>query len=458
MKVNQWTMGLAAAGVISFGAVAQAEEKPSNQVLTALSGTQISGYVSTSLHWNPGQQAGHGGTITRPSNIQGQNYVYNRPSPSYLANKGDGFNLDVIQLTFSKPLDEGEWSAGYVAEVWMGPDAVVLGNLLGDNDNANGAGGISLAQGYIALNVPVGNGITVKVGTFNTIIGYESNNSPENPNYSRSWGYTLGPFQHEGLVASYKIVDGVTITAGIANRQDTGLQSVAFRNRGTVTVGPGGDIISQSGEGAGTGVQSQKTYMAAISLTAPDSWGFLKGATLNAGVVDGISAAAGNSGPVPDITNIHVSTTIPTPIESIKLGFAWDHISVGGSANTIRIPDTDVYAFYASFSNLGIEKLKLNTRFEIVRLGQASGIKSTEDSSFGLQNAIAPQEVLPNLTSLTATLEYPLWNNVISRLEYRWDHDSSGFQSGPDRFQSGEPNGNGANNLHSVILSLVYKF
>ena len=88
MKVNQWTLGLAAAGVISFGAVAQAEEKPSNQVLTAVSSTQISGYVSTSAHWNPGQSTGFAGDA----------------GSSYLAGKGDGFNLDVIQLTISKPL------------------------------------------------------------------------------------------------------------------------------------------------------------------------------------------------------------------------------------------------------------------------------------------------------------------------------------------------------------------
>jgi len=228
MKVNQWTMGLAAAGVISFGAVAQAEEKPSNQVLTAISGTQISGYVSTSVHWNPGQSTGFAGAA----------------GSSYLAGKGDGFNLDVIQLTFSKPLDEGEWSAGYVAELWAGPDAGVLGNTL--SGAAGTAGNLSLAQGYIALNVPVGNGLTVKVGTFNTIVGYEGNNSPDNPNYSRSYAYTVGPFQHEGILASYKLCDVASFQAGIANAQNTGL-------------------------GLRRTVQSQKTYLAGLSLTAPDS-------------------------------------------------------------------------------------------------------------------------------------------------------------------------------------------
>jgi len=394
MKVNQWTMGLAAAGVISFGAVAQAEEKPSNQVLTAISGTQISGYVSTSVHWNPGQSTGFAGAA----------------GSSYLAGKGDGFNLDVIQLTFSKPLDEGEWSAGYVAELWAGPDAGVLGNTL--SGAAGTAGNLSLAQGYIALNVPVGNGLTVKVGTFNTIVGYEGNNSPDNPNYSRSYAYTVGPFQHEGILASYKLCDVASFQAGIANAQNTGL-------------------------GLRRTVQSQKTYLAGLSLTAPDSWGFLKGAVLNAAVVDGQTGAAAAA--ARDFQNIHVSATIPTPWESIKTGAALDII------RNDRAADTTSIAGYASFNNTGIEKLKLHTRVEY--------FDNNGSLALGGVGPAANAEIL----ATTITADYQLWANVISRLEYRLDHDCSGGRSLPGNVNSGAAAG-GNNNAHLVALNLIYKF
>lgn len=401
MKVNQWTLGLAAAGVISFGAVAQAEEKPSNQVLTAVSSTQISGYVSTSAHWNPGQSTGFAGAA----------------GSSYLAGKGDGFNLDVIQLTISKPLDESEWSAGYVAELWMGPDATVLRNAIG----AGGSGSISLAQGYIALNVPVGNGLTDKVGTFNTIIGYEGNNSPHNPNYSRSYAYTFGPFQHEGVVATYKVCDGFTATAGVANVQNTGL---TLRRA--------------------NGVQSQKTYLAAISLTAPDSWGFLKGAVLNAGVVDG--ATAGAAALAADTQNIHVSATIPTPWETIKTGAALDILRRDAGADTMAI------AGYASFKNVGVEKLTLNARVEYFDNNSpaAAGAVALGGVGVGTGNAA---EVLAS----TLTADYQLWANVISRLEYRWDHDLSGNRNLPGNVNSGAAAG-GNNNAHLIALNLIYKF
>ncbi|MBM3829496.1 MAG: hypothetical protein FJ406_03070 [Verrucomicrobia bacterium] len=395
MKVNQWTMGLAAAGVISFGAVAQAEEKPSNQVLTAISGTQISGYVSTSVHWNPGQSTGFAGAA----------------GSSYLAGKGDGFNLDVIQLTIQKPLDEGEWSAGYLAEIWMGPDAGVLGNTLGGGGTA---GNISLAQGYIALNVPVGNGLTVKVGTFNTIVGYEGNNSPDNPNYSRSYAYTVGPFQHEGILASYKVNDVMSIQGGVVNAQNTGL---GFRRT----------------------VQSQKTYLGSVSLTAPDSFGFLKGATLNAGVVTGQTGAAAAA--AQSFQNIHVSGSLPTFSESVKLGVAYDLIRRENAADTASL------AAYLTFKNVGIEKLSLNTRVEYFDNG-GGGL-----ALGGVAASAAGAEIL----ATTITADYQLWANVLSRLEYRWDHDCSAGRSLPGNVNSGAV-GVGNNNAHLVALSLVYKF
>ena len=44
MKINKWTLGLAAVGAISLGSVAQAEEAK-EAVKTALSSTVLSGYV-----------------------------------------------------------------------------------------------------------------------------------------------------------------------------------------------------------------------------------------------------------------------------------------------------------------------------------------------------------------------------------------------------------------------------
>ena len=64
MKVNKWTMGLAALGLVSLPATGSAEEKM-NQMWTALSSTTISGYVNTSAHWNTG--TGNGPATAGPA-------------------------------------------------------------------------------------------------------------------------------------------------------------------------------------------------------------------------------------------------------------------------------------------------------------------------------------------------------------------------------------------------------
>jgi hypothetical protein len=59
MKFNKWTLGLAAVGVVSLSSVAQAEEKM-NSIQAAMASTTISGYVDTSIQWNPGTQVRDG--------------------------------------------------------------------------------------------------------------------------------------------------------------------------------------------------------------------------------------------------------------------------------------------------------------------------------------------------------------------------------------------------------------
>ena len=81
MKVNKWTMGLAALGLVSIPATSSAEEGKASGILTALSSTTISGYVNTSIHWNTG---------TGNDNLPVHGYNTQQ--------KADGFNLDVVKL------------------------------------------------------------------------------------------------------------------------------------------------------------------------------------------------------------------------------------------------------------------------------------------------------------------------------------------------------------------------
>jgi hypothetical protein len=371
MKMNKWTTGLTAAGVVSLASVAQAGDA-NETVMTAVSSTTLSGYVSTTAIWNPGS-----GNAALPGGSFG---------PSGAAAQ-DGFSLDVISLSLSKALDESEWAAGYNAQLWFGQNGP--NSIGGVNQVGNGT---IIKNANVDLRVPVGNGIDVKMGIFDSIIGYESTDFNANPNYSRNFGWGLEPTTHEGVLLSYNVNEMISVSAGIANAN-------------TPTLG---------GNAAAGAIESQKSYMASVALTAPDSMGFLSGATLYAGFLDGLQGDSTTD----DTSNIYVGATIPTPVEGLAVGVSWDYRLENGPNSSAVATATGgtsgawatALAGYVSYNVT--EKIAAHYRID-----WAQGT----DGTFG-DGAVVANTTQDKVLSNTLTLDYKAWENVISRLELRWDH------------------------------------
>jgi hypothetical protein len=371
MSYNKWTVALAAAGVVSMASVVQAEEH-ANSVMTALSTTTLSGYVDTSAQWNIGT-----------GNARLPDYKFGGSS------KADGFNLDVVQLRIEKPLSEEEWAAGYRVDLWAGPDANTLGT---QSTLATGSSDFAVRQAYVALRAPVGNGLDFKVGVFDSIVGYESVESGSNPNYTRSYGHSIEPQTHTGVLMSYRFSDLVSASVGIAN-----------------TTGPTINSRNVSTDEGQIKAESSKTYMASIALTAPDNMSFLSGSTLYAGIVNGFNESESKQDYDQNSTSYYVGGTVATPVAGLRLGAALDVLEVhriGGETWSV--------GGYASYQ--ATEKLSLHLRGEYLR---DRGDQKFFFDSVGSTN---PDRAM----ALTATAQYDLWKNVISRLELRWDHSLSG--------------------------------
>src|SRR5207237_4888883 len=137
-----WTTALVGVGLISLPTATLAEEKPSD-VLTALSATTLSGYVNTSAIWEPG--------TAKPGVAGIPGRAFDGP-----ASKQDGFNLDVVSVTLSKPVSEGDWGAGYTAQLWAGPDMVGF-NTAFPNTSASG-GDFGVKQAFVYLQALIGIG------------------------------------------------------------------------------------------------------------------------------------------------------------------------------------------------------------------------------------------------------------------------------------------------------------
>jgi hypothetical protein len=399
MKCNKWTLALVGAGLVSLPSVASAEEH-TNPTLTALSATTISGWVDTSMQWNPG--------------TGNQNLPLYTPNGAPSGTKADGFNLNSVALTISKPVGEGEWGAGYNATLLFGPDAVGFNNSFGTS-----ASDFSLVDAYVVLRAPVGNGLDFKLGTFASPLGYEVYQGMNNVNYTRSYGYELEPTQLTGLQMAYQFGSMVSAMAGVVNTWSAGINNRAFPPQGPKA-------------------ESYKTYIGSITLTAPDSLGFLSGSTLTGGIVNGDNAlipstTLGVGGATE--TSFYAGGTIKSPLKWLSCGVAFDYECIGPNRAAVVVNNSG-YQYAGAFYLLlqPTEKLSINARADYLN-------QSTYLATTGL-----PGEAL----ALTGTIQYDLWKNVLTRAEFRWDHALNGSDPwGPQT---------SLDNAFMLGLNIIYKF
>ena len=134
-----------------------------------------------------------------------------------------------------------------------------------------------------------------------------------------------------------------------------------------------------------------------------------------------------------------MGTTIPTPNLKVKLGASFDYLTdyqhpgFGGTGNPWAV---------AGYINIqATDKLSLNGRAEWAKnyLSTIAGFAVPAE-----QNAVA----------LTATIQYDLWANVLTRLEFRWDHASHNIYGGSLNGSSAPTD----ENAIMIALQAVYRF
>ncbi len=410
MKMNKWTVTLASFGLVSL-ASAQVEQPKLVSLGTALSATTISGYVDTSAQWD----LGTGNSHVAPFAFNG--------------GKQDGFNLNSADVNISKAIDPSvPWSAGYTVDLLFGPDApLVTGNSLGNGLGEN------LRQAYVDLSFPVGNYPDLKVGRFDQLLGFESIDSYKNPNFTRSYGFTLEPTENTGALLHYKFTDSIDLNAGIANTVTTG----AINARGT------GGLAARA--------ESHKAYLGLLTLTAPKDWGFLAEDTLVLGVSQGPGVSSGDQ--AEDKTHLYAGANLNTPLKDLTLGVGYDAVFNTDAYNPIsRAYENYGYstAIAGYISYKVSEKLRTSLRADYAHgkvLGVINGYSYSPDGGVTYVN---PQADFDKVFALTGTVTYDLWANVLTRLEVRWDHatgDSKPFGELPSKD-------------HSIMVAanMVYKF
>ncbi len=159
-------------------------------------GLTLYGYVDVSYVQN----------FKNPFNQVNQNRVFDVDSNS--------FRVDLAQIVLEKEGKSGgalKDAAGFRIKLNFGEDAEFTGGSIAGDD-------VDFQEVYAQFIAPFGNGIDLRMGRMNTLIGYEVIESPYNPNFSRSWLFGFGqPFTTTGFRASYDFTDQVSFSIGVIN-------------------------------------------------------------------------------------------------------------------------------------------------------------------------------------------------------------------------------------------------
>ena len=335
---------------------------------------KLNGYLSSSFRYTPTSFAG--------------NDLYSLSGGS---NRRDRFALDVVSLSLSSQKQKEEWAAGFHIQTWIGPDADLL-NTADSTDTE-----IAIKEAYIHLTLPVGSGLGMKVGVFDTPIGYESTDRNENAFYSHSWGYTVEPTQHTGFIFDYGITDELKIQFGVAN-----------------TTSPKINGLSDN--------DNHFTLIGALDYSVPEGMWGIGGADLTAGTVRGRpwDGGVGGGSVVREEYYYLGLKNIQTPIDGLMAGIAWD---VRDNQGTGKNGD-QVWGAYLNYE--ATDLLEFNFRGEKFQAG--SGLGSSMSDGWGI----------------TTGANYKLWDNTKARFEYRYDQTDTAV--------------NGKTGNKSLIWNLIYSF
>ena len=383
------------------------EDQGINYVETAQKGITLSGYVDVSY---TNQFAGRGAPF-----LQNTTASPGAPSSALLRqfdNQADGFNVQAVKIALEKALpDKNEWAAGFRVDMIYGEDAKFLGDsALGGSTSTGGTSTsttypVALEQALVKFRIPVGNGLDIYAGKFVTFLGYEVIESPANPNFSRGLLFTNAiPLTHTGVYADYKFNDTFEGKLGVVD----GWNNSTSSNVGSDNTFGGKAITGQlniNAPGKNANITQSFIYSpqgdtAAANPTSGPGAGsptFPAGSTFASGdnpvfVYD----IWGNWTPTFDKSG---NTTL-----GFNLDYGYDSFSWYGAA------------LYAQYKLTKV--VTLSGRAEYLHSDANAG-KFGEGGTFTAGNQFMPGS--QDDYSYTLTASFAIWDNLLTRAEYRID-------------------------------------
>jgi Putative beta-barrel porin-2, OmpL-like. bbp2 len=368
------------------------EDQGINYVETAQKGITLSGYVDTSYTQ---EFAGKAFPFAQPA---ATTYGSTANLRQFDTN-ADNFNVNAVKIALEKALpDKNEWAAGFRIDTMYGSDAKILNAA---DPTVGGAGNsVYLEQALVKFRIPVGNGLDIYAGKFVTFLGYEVIESPANPNFSRGLLFTNAiPLTHTGVYADYKFNDTFEGKFGVVdgwnNSSSTPVAGSDYAFGGKAITGQ--LVINAPGKNANI-TQS--------FIYSPNGDPFAAAPALPGGGTAGAHGVVvydiwGNWNPTFDKGG---NTTL-----GFNIDYGYDSYSWYGAA---------LYAQY-KFSKL----FSLSGRGEYLHSDANAGKFGAGGFSSGTGFFTPASQ---DDYSITLTASFNIWDNLLTRVEYRFDDLSKG--------------------------------
>jgi hypothetical protein len=388
------------------------EDQGINYVETAQKGITLSGYVDVSYT----EQFGGRGTGFGDGQASQHQFDVNN----------NNFNVNAVKIALEKALpDKNDWAAGFRVDAILGSDAKFLGDSA--FETTSGDSGVALEQALVKFRIPVGNGLDIYAGKFCTFLGYEVIESPANPNFSRGLLFTDAiPLTHTGVYADYKFNDTFEAKFGVVD---------GWNN----SVSPSG--VGNDGSFGGKAITGQ------LNINAPG-----KNANITQSFIyspQGDSAAA-------DPTEGPALTPVATddPVFVYDIWGNWNPTFDKNGNTTLGFNldyGYDSYSWYgaALYAQYKLTKvITLAGRGEYLHSDANAGKFGAGGTTFfdpHTGTSIFRPEAQDDY-SLTATISFAIWDNLLTRAEYRFDDLSAGTT------------GDTSTTQNEVSLEAVYSF
>ena len=359
-----------------------AKEKVPEGTIKFLQQTELSGFVSASYF-----------------------YDFNRPQSGEITGRGfdvhhDEFMANKFDLVLDKSVDYDafEWKAGYKAELIFGQDA-----------EFTQAGGLSLGDegdlfvADVQVNVPIGNGLKVVFGKYQTVMGYEWSETELNANWSGGNQWTvLEPFTHTGLLMAYKW----------NNEWET-----------QVLVNNGWDIVKDNNH--------SKSFMGIVTYTPNDN------TSINLTGFGGPEQEDNDSNWRKGVDLVVTRKLTPKLAAAVQIDYGQEDGAkvIGSDVNGDPIVSGDAQWWAAGLWLTYDFSEKLQAALRTDYLNDINGARTSEAPAL----APFPTNTGQELYSVTMTLNYKPLKEVRISPEFRWDHSTfdTAFDGHDSQFTAG---------------------